>query len=240
MVTRSQSMKISIALFYLMAIITCICLVGSDKATSQDIRRKPWKTPPQMVSMAKPMYTEEAVHKEIEGTVLLSVTINKEGKVINPVIVQGLGHGLDQQAIEAVRATRFLPAKDDNGSPIEVRNMKLGAEFNLFDIRIVPEQKASVAGEEIKLAVTAEGAVHGVKGPVALSCRIIPSEKSIMAYFERQTTGFEEPANLIVKTSSSTRPGKYTIQVSGKAGKSNHKAEAIIDISLKAERTKTK
>jgi hypothetical protein len=34
-------------------------------------------------------------------------------------VVQGLGHGLDESAIEAAKATRFRPAVDASGNPVD-------------------------------------------------------------------------------------------------------------------------
>ena len=34
-------------------------------------------------------------------------------------VTNGLGHGLDESAVRAVQATRFRPAVDSNGSPVD-------------------------------------------------------------------------------------------------------------------------
>lgn len=66
-----------------------------------------------------PQYTEEARKLGIQGNVILDVTFTATGQVEIVRIVQGLGHGLDQQAEAAVKKIRFKPATKD-GSPVAV------------------------------------------------------------------------------------------------------------------------
>jgi periplasmic protein TonB len=70
-------------------------------------------TDPELVGDYKPPYPEEAKKNEIEGTVVLKVTINDEGVVTDVKVLRGLGFGLDDAAAAAMRKHRFKPAIKD-------------------------------------------------------------------------------------------------------------------------------
>lgn len=55
-------------------------------------------------------YSEEARRKEITGVCLISVIVDAQGKPQNPRVVRGVGYGLDEKALEAVRKYHFKPA----------------------------------------------------------------------------------------------------------------------------------
>ena len=72
--------------------------------------------PAEILSKPTPIYTEEARSKRIEGEVLLEVVFEASGKLRVVRIVRGLGHGLDDAAIQAAEQIRFKPALKD-GQP---------------------------------------------------------------------------------------------------------------------------
>ena len=76
-------------------------------------------TPPLLRKQVRPQYTQDALAKKIEGTVDLEVVILKEGRVGEVRILQGLGGGLNDQAISCVRQWIFVPAKF-KGDPVDV------------------------------------------------------------------------------------------------------------------------
>lgn len=61
-------------------------------------------------SMPRPAYTDEARVAAIEGKVRVQLTLDAEGKVTEASVLEGLGHGLDEAALEAVRGAVFVPA----------------------------------------------------------------------------------------------------------------------------------
>lgn len=67
-----------------------------------------WK--PKPTARVKPVYPDEARSSEIEGTVTVEAVIHCDGKVKSAVLVKGLGHGLDEAALTAVKKTEFEPA----------------------------------------------------------------------------------------------------------------------------------
>ena len=54
-------------------------------------------------------YTKAAINSGIEGKIYVLVFINKKGVVTKAKILKGLGYGLDDSALQAVKATRFIP-----------------------------------------------------------------------------------------------------------------------------------
>ncbi|HEY2858866.1 MAG TPA: energy transducer TonB, partial [Terracidiphilus sp.] len=61
----------------------------------------------------KPVYTDEARRLKIEGEVLLDVIFTASGEVKVLRVSKGLGHGLDEAAIQAAAHIRFKPAERD-------------------------------------------------------------------------------------------------------------------------------
>jgi len=84
-------------------------------------------------------YTEEALEAEIEGTVKLRIRIEADGSVGQVEVIEGLGHGLDEAAKEAIRQFEFQPAEiDGEPTPVVVP----------FTIRFeLPERPATFRGE---------------------------------------------------------------------------------------------
>jgi TonB family protein len=66
----------------------------------------------------EPQYTDEARAAKIEGIVSLQVIIQPDGHATNIQVVKGIGYGLDERAVEAVRRWRFKPASGPNGMPV--------------------------------------------------------------------------------------------------------------------------
>jgi TonB family protein len=65
------------------------------------------------------MYSEEAIKKKIQGTVVLYVEVDPTGHARNIKVMRTLGHGLDERAIEAVNQWEFRPGMKD-GNPVTV------------------------------------------------------------------------------------------------------------------------
>jgi TonB family protein len=77
------------------------------------------KTGPKVLFKPKPEYTEEARSLHIEGVVSVRLRVSSSGTVEVLGVTSDLGHGLGNSAIRAVQATRFQPATDASGHPID-------------------------------------------------------------------------------------------------------------------------
>lgn len=74
-------------------------------------------TLPVLQSGASPVYPAAAVSDHVSGTVVLRLAIDEHGAVIDAQVTQGVREDVDTSAIVAARNLRFLPAKDDAGTP---------------------------------------------------------------------------------------------------------------------------
>ena len=65
-------------------------------------------------------YPSLALHNGVEGKVYASFTVNEKGEIIDLRIVKGLGSGLDEETIRAIKSLpRFIPGKQ-NGREVSV------------------------------------------------------------------------------------------------------------------------
>ncbi|MCW9096122.1 MAG: energy transducer TonB, partial [Ignavibacteriaceae bacterium] len=65
-------------------------------------------------------FTEIAKRADIEGTVFIQAVIDKNGNVAEANVLKGLGAGLDDVAMNAVKSTKFVPGKQ-RGRPVNVK-----------------------------------------------------------------------------------------------------------------------
>ena len=74
-------------------------------------------TPVEITYQPRPAYTDEARRLQIEGEVQVEAVFTASGEVQIVRIARGLGHGLNESAIAAVRSIRFRPARQ-HGQPV--------------------------------------------------------------------------------------------------------------------------
>lgn len=125
--------RILFAMFIVLVLLTLapMCAAQNKARTAADeaVAITDDITPPRLKEVASPDYTEEAKKKRIEGTVTIEIVVDKKGDVVDAKVVKGLGHGLDENAIVAVKEWKYKPAEKD-GTPIAVR-MEVTVEFFL-------------------------------------------------------------------------------------------------------------
>lgn len=85
--------------------------------------------PPRLLREVRADYTDEARRANVTGEVVLEIVVRRDGTVGDVRILQQLGSGLDQRAIQAVRQWRFSPARL-KGSPVDVI-VEVAVEFKL-------------------------------------------------------------------------------------------------------------
>lgn len=95
---------------------------SADRAADLEAPREqahpPVHKPAKLRRKTVPAYPLRARSSGVEGTVVLSLTIDPTGRVKRAAVVKGLGHGLDEAAREAAEKTLWKPATVD-GKPIE-------------------------------------------------------------------------------------------------------------------------
>jgi protein TonB len=85
--------------------------------------------PPRLLREVKADYTDDARRRGITGDVVLEIVVRRDGTVGDVSILQGLGAGLDQRAVNAVRQWRFSPARR-RGEAVDVI-VEVAVEFTL-------------------------------------------------------------------------------------------------------------
>jgi TonB family protein len=74
-------------------------------------------TRPRVIYAPNPEFSEQARKAKVQGTVVLTVTVDANGDVADVKVIKSLGSGLDEKAIEAVRTWKFKPGTED-GTPV--------------------------------------------------------------------------------------------------------------------------
>ncbi len=70
-----------------------------------------------------PGFTAQAKEKNVNGSVLLAVTIGKDGVVRNVKVLHGLGYGLDESAVDTVTRRWLFKPSTLHGQPVTVQAM---------------------------------------------------------------------------------------------------------------------
>jgi periplasmic protein TonB len=110
--------------------------VGDDDGTGAGIGDDPGNyanvvSPAACLYCPEPPYTDEARKAKLKGTVTVRVLIGVDGRAKRTQIVKGLGLGLDEQALQSIRAWKFVPARDARRQPIATW-VTIETRFQLF------------------------------------------------------------------------------------------------------------
>ncbi|HEV2645119.1 MAG TPA: energy transducer TonB [Acidobacteriaceae bacterium] len=85
---------------------------------------------PEVTFKVDPEFSEEARKAKFMGVVTVELIIDTHGLPQNVRLVRGVGMGLDEKAIEAVKQYKFKPAME-NGKPVPVK-MDIEVNFQIF------------------------------------------------------------------------------------------------------------
>jgi len=78
----------------------------------------------------EPEFSEEARKAKAAGVVLVSIQVDTTGRPSHIHVLRGIGLGLDEKAMEAVRQYKFKPAME-NGHPVAVE-LNIEVNFQIF------------------------------------------------------------------------------------------------------------
>ena len=90
--------------------------IGNDKGprlggfTSNPVRVAGITQQPKLLHADEPEYSEAARKARYQGTVILAIDVDTSGRATNIRVTHGLGLGLDEKAIDAVKKWVFRPA----------------------------------------------------------------------------------------------------------------------------------
>ena len=85
--------------------------------------------PGTLISAPSPTHSERARKAKIEGSCIVGLVVDEKGNSTNLRIITGLGFGLDERAIEAVKKWKFEPALKD-GKPVPAK-IAVQVDFHL-------------------------------------------------------------------------------------------------------------
>jgi TonB family protein len=124
----------------LLVAFTALVMIGAVPLCSAQNKAQPTEqpiaitddiTPPRLREVASPEYTAEAKKRNIQGTVTLDIVVDKKGDVVAAKVTKGLGYGLDENAVIAVKEWKYKPAEKD-GEPVTVK-MEVTVDFYPHD-----------------------------------------------------------------------------------------------------------
>jgi protein TonB len=85
---------------------------------------------PVVLFAPEPEFSEEARKAKVAGNVLVYLQVDASGHPTHVRVLRGIGLGLDEKAMEAVRQYKFKPAME-NGRPVAVE-MNVEVNFQIF------------------------------------------------------------------------------------------------------------
>ncbi len=85
---------------------------------------------PVLVYQVDPEFSEEARKAKFSGNVQVYLIVDEQGNPTHVRVVRGVGMGLDEKAVEAVRQYKFKPAMQ-NGKPVRV-DLYIDVNFQIF------------------------------------------------------------------------------------------------------------
>lgn len=87
-------------------------------------------SPPRQIYAPEPEFSEEARKAKYQGVCTLGLIVGTDGRPSNIRVLNSLGMGLDEKAIEAVKNWKFEPAMKD-GHPVRVE-IAVEVDFHLY------------------------------------------------------------------------------------------------------------
>jgi protein TonB len=85
---------------------------------------------PEVIYSVEPEFSEEARKAKVAGNVLVNLWVGTNGLPSHVHVIRGVGMGLDEKAVEAVRQYKFKPAME-NGKPVLVE-LNIEVNFQIF------------------------------------------------------------------------------------------------------------
>jgi len=86
-------------------------------------------------------YPDEARKNNIEGRVFVQFVVDKNGQVLQPQVIRGIGHGCDEAALLAVSELEFEPGVQ--------RDQKVAVRYSLpIVFKLQGEQYSTISAEE--------------------------------------------------------------------------------------------
>lgn len=108
----------------------------SAVATVSKSKSPPDPLTPTCKNCPKPEFTQAALDKRYQGTVVMLVVVGIDGRARDFRITKSLSYGMTVAAVQAVQKWTFNPSRGPNGEPIDVR-VPIEVFFRLY-LRSIP------------------------------------------------------------------------------------------------------
>jgi TonB family protein len=126
---------------------------------------EPSSVPPEIVEYTTPpLYSDDARQRAVEGVVVIRAHVDADGRVSRSSVVSGVGFGLDQNALVALRQWRFRPAT--RAGRAVAADVEVDIGFNLRQ-EALNELIANDMATQVGPGVTPPRAVRTVQPPAA-------------------------------------------------------------------------
>jgi TonB family protein len=122
---------------------------------------------PKVLHSVAPQFSEEARKAKFNGVVLINLIVDTNGIPRNVHVLRGVGMGLDETAVAAVKQYTFEPAVE-NGKPVPVQ-LNVEVNFQVFfdapkilhsvPLELTDEVRANHANGTIQVGFTVD--IHG-------------------------------------------------------------------------------
>ena len=201
---RSAIRRLLLARSGLRLLVLFATIAGAASAVAQDLDQRPFPEKPeeaprqplltkepQLIKAAEPVYPSEALVARLSADVTMDVDLDASGRVTNVAVTTGAGHGFDEAAVVAVKASTFSPAEID-GRPSAVR-----FSYTLHFVARVPPPPPAPAPPPLE-PVVATGRLRekGTRDPLPAA------EVSIST---RASGGADSPATVVAVTDEEGR-----------------------------------
>ncbi|MFK7931204.1 MAG: energy transducer TonB, partial [Myxococcota bacterium] len=116
---------------------------------------------PSMLTTVAPVYPQNALEAGEEARVVLLLSIDKLGEVVEASVPEPVGQGFDDAVLQVVYDWRFTPALDAKGRPVAAQ-IQYAYQFRVTNAPVVSmEGRAKTAGTRAPL----DGATVNLQGP---------------------------------------------------------------------------
>ena len=112
---------------------------------AQEITPSNLVIPPHVLTHSSAAYTDEARQRGIQGNVIVQAQFDIDGNFVVLKVMKGLGYGLDESALTALRQWRFSPALRD-GLPVSAV-AEIEVPFRLVDPERLREMQRVVVDQ---------------------------------------------------------------------------------------------
>jgi TonB family protein len=151
---------------------------------------------PELIHEVLPNYPEAAIAAEAEGDVQVELTIEIDGSAGDPKVLEGLGHGCDEAALEAAAQLRFTPAEVDG--EVQAIRIVYTFSFRLADVQAAAQPEptgelmgvvadaisgAILAGVSVSLSESGDGVVTDAQGRFAFE-RVQAGDQTVVLYLD--------------------------------------------------------